>query len=162
MFKTIGCFTTFCFVGFIGLVIMSPSFQEGFKQGYEAGNISYKQQKVSYGNFSVYYDDEVGKELAQKALNVMVLFTDASLDDPQKDMFIIKEANTYQIKLTMRTGVVLDGKMKASMGYMAHKLSNEVFEGAPVETHICDPNMVTQEIIFPIGELEAAKEIIFN
>lgn len=162
MFKAIGCFTTMCIVGFLGLVVLSPGFQEGFKQGYEAGDISAKQQKVSYGNFSVYYDAEVGKELAQKALSNLVDFTKANLDDPQKDIFIIKEGNTYQIKLTMRTGVALDGKMKASMGYMAYKLSNEVFEGAPVETHICDPNMVTQEIIFPIGELEAAKEIIFN
>lgn len=162
MFKAIGCFTTMCIVGFVGLVVLSPGFQEGFKQGYEAGDIAAKQQKVSYGNFTVYYDEEVGKELAQKALSNLVEFTKVNLDDPQKDMFIIKEGNTYQLKLTMRMGVSLDGKMRASMGYMAYKLSKEVFGGAPVETHVCDSNMVTQEIFFPIGELEAAKEIIFN
>lgn len=161
MFKAIGMVVTFCFLGFVGLVIMSPEFQESFKQGYEAGNLVGKGQKVSYGTFNVYYDG-ISKELAEKAKDNLVDFMSVKPDDSQRDIFLIKEGNVIQIKVPVRTGIVIDQKTRTSMGYMAYKLSNEVFNGEKTETHMCDMNLVTQEIALPVSELGVVSNILLN
>ena len=161
MFKAIGVLVTFVFVGFGALVVMSPEFQESFKQGYEAGSLIGKGQKVSYGTFNVYYEG-IPKELAEKAKRNLIEFMSVKEDDSQRDIFLIKKGNVIQVKVPMRTGIMIDEKVRSSMGYMAYRLSQEVFDGKDTETHMCDLNLVTQEIVLPVSELGVLSNIVFN
>ena len=165
MFKAIGCFTTFVFVGFLGLVVLSPGFQEGFKKGfdqsYQAGKIMGEKQKVSYGGLNLYYNDSIGLLYAEKSLKNMVEFMgdDAkNADSISGTILLIKENGIIKIKIDGSNGPINE-KMKAAFAYLAHKQSIEVFEGKPVETHMCDSNMVTQEVYQPINEEELTKRM---
>jgi hypothetical protein len=101
--------------------------------------------KKLFDGTEVYYKKPVTEKEAEKFGKYLVEtgFTDGST----KTVQLLKEGDTYQVRMVQRKGVQIDAIYSDLFKEMAKKLSEDVFRKAPVVIHLCDDKLKTTKVI---------------
>ena len=105
-------------------------------------------QQVQFGDCTIYYADKVDRSLAIN-LGVFLMKADALPLDRPSTYQIMKEGNTWQVRLVTKTGIQNDQSMIERAKEMCRQFSSVVFSGQPVEIHLCDQNLKTVTTVVP-------------
>lgn len=101
--------------------------------------------KLTFDDMELYYTDQVTEEQAQEVgelLQELDLTTGG-----ERSAQITKEGGTYQFRMVVLDGHEDDPEVKLLAEVLIENLSVSVFDGDPVEVHICDENLETISII---------------
>jgi hypothetical protein len=99
----------------------------------------------------LYYKSTVTKDEAQKLathLNASI-FKDL---DHRATVQVNREGNTYQLRFVVKQGVQPTEFQVLMFQAYGMQVSKEVFNGAPVEVHLCDESLETIRVLPPLAK----------
>jgi hypothetical protein len=64
-----------------------------------------------------------------------------------KSVQLTKAGNTYQFRLVVKAGIDKDTSYWKTAKFFGSMLSAEVYDGAPVEVHLCDDHLKTSKVL---------------
>lgn len=112
--------------------------------GFMLGCSSYGTKLVFNGS-DLFYTKNVTEAEAKKLGDYLVKseFFGANKGTVQLD----KSGDTYQFRMVVKEGVVIDELPVPLFKTIATELSKNVFNGAKVEVHLCDANLKTIKVV---------------
>lgn len=63
---------------------------------------------------------------------------------------LARSGGVYQVRMPVKAGVDSDPLMIAAFRRMAAEVSRDVFDGSPVEAHMCDDRLNTLRVVVPL------------
>lgn len=104
--------------------------------------------KVGYGNYDVYYRWPVTQDEAQRILNVQSAESGGKSPHGQNiTVYLSKPATSYEVRLILRDGVLIDQELKSAFREQARRYS-EALGNARIEVHLCDRHLTTKLLVF--------------
>jgi len=102
----------------------------------------YSGTRIEFNNAELSYIDPVTKSEAQDLGEFLV-----KQGSPPATLLITKTYTTYEVRMVTKKGIEnLDGVFQE--GYtLAHQISETVFDGKPVDIHLCDELLRTKVVI---------------
>jgi hypothetical protein len=105
------------------------------------------EAKVVFGpGEEVYYVDGATEGEAQILGLALTAFGFFGTEGP-KSVFLARSSDGFRISFCMQEGAWDDEETVRAFKNIAKALSADVFDGRPVETHICDEELVTKKVI---------------
>jgi hypothetical protein len=101
--------------------------------------------KLEYGKSELYYTKNVTEAEAKKLgdyLNKIKFF-----DGDGKSVQLDKPGDTYQFRMVIKEGLEKDEKYITGSKEAAVEISQNVFDGAKVEVHLCDNQLKTLRVV---------------
>ena len=119
--------------------------------------------KVTQGGVEVYYLDGATEAQAQAIADHNAKHANAQ----GASMRIAKKADGYQLRSVIRLDAHKNEVVLRALELEAARYSRDVFDGAPVETHVCDNRFRTCKVLPPRGDLRygavnAEVEVFFD
>ena len=114
------------------------------------------QERVSFGEQlsinggELFYKDSVEKSEAKRLGEY--LKANKFYDGTPKSAQLAKSGKTYQFRIVVKTGLENDADVVKNMKLFAGQISEDVFKGAPVEIHLCDPKFRTLRTVIMTGK----------
>ena len=103
--------------------------------------------KLEYNGGEVYYTDNVTEADAKKLGEFLV--KEGFFDGKPKTVQLEKAGSTYQFRMVVQPEKQNDEATAELMKTFASELSENVFNKAPVEMHICDETLKTVKVVKP-------------
>jgi hypothetical protein len=101
--------------------------------------------KLMFKAGELYYTSQVTEGDA-KSLGEFLVET-GFFDDNPKTIQLSKSGNTYQLRIVVQEGIEKSEEMLAVFKEMAQLLSDSIFNGAPVEVHVCNDRLRTLKVV---------------
>jgi hypothetical protein len=117
---------------------------------------NYGTEKI-YNGVELYHTQNITDAEAGKLGDYLV--SSKFADGTTKTVQITKQGNTYQFRFVLKDGADKDPSLPKTLKYMASILSARVFNGQPVEVHMCDDQLKTLKVF--TGE-NYGKEKVFD
>ena len=124
------------------IVVSSMLFLGGCKGGFSPS----LGGELKYGDSELFYTPDVTKEKARK-LGEYLLETGFFQGENPVTVQLAKEDNVYQFRMVVRGDQERDEEFLRAAGLYAAHLSNNVFDQKMVETHICDRDLNTLQVV---------------
>lgn len=106
-------------------------------------------EKIEYGgNSEVYYTKNVSETEARK-LGDWLKKNEFFTGDNKKTLQLDKSGGTYQVRFVIKEEKINDPQTEDTFRIITRGMSEEIFGGAPTETHFCNDRLQTQKIIKP-------------
>ncbi|MBL7069836.1 MAG: hypothetical protein ISS27_00005 [Candidatus Omnitrophica bacterium] len=102
--------------------------------------------KLEYNDSELFYTPDVTKEKAQK-LGEYLLETGFFQGENPATVQLAKEGNVYQFRMVVRDDQGEDEEFLRAAGLFAAHISKNVFDNEIVETHICDRELNTLQVV---------------
>lgn len=100
--------------------------------------------KLTFNGSELYYTKNVTEAEARKLGDALVK---SGWGDKKVTIQLDKAGETYQVRLPVKEGLDKDEKYLATASVFAADLSKKVFNGAPVEIHLCDDHLKTLKVV---------------
>jgi len=136
-------FKQYKWTGVIILVVVSSIL---FIGGCTERSSSKQGGKLEYNDSELFYTPDVTKEKAQK-LGEYLLETGFFQGENPATVQLAKEGNVYQFRMVVRDDQGEDEEFLRAAGLFAAHLSKNVFDNEIVETHICDGELNTLQVV---------------
>lgn len=109
------------------------------------------ESKMVFGQAAIHYSDGASETDAHK---VGTYLEQSGVTDERKfSVHLMRRSKTLLVKL-VATGSVKDPATVASYQVLANKLSVEMFEGGPVEVHLCNEYLMVKKKMFSGGKVK--------
>ena len=102
-------------------------------------------EKLEYNGGELYYTKNVTEAEAKKLGDYMV--KEGFYDGTKKSVQLDKSGSTYQFRMVVVKDKQTDPATAAAMKNIANELSQNVFNNAPTEVHICDDQLKTLQVV---------------
>jgi hypothetical protein len=102
-------------------------------------------EKLEYNGGELYYTKNVTETEAKKLGDYMV--KEGFYDGTKKSVQLDKDGSTYQFRMVVLKDKQNDPATAATMKTVANELSQNVFNNAPTEVHICDDQLKTLQVV---------------
>ncbi len=93
----------------------------------------------------VFYTSRVTESEAQKLGNFLV--QEGYFDGPRKSVQLTSDGGHFQVRLVTVARVENDEEFLSNYEIMADQFSRNVFNGSPVEIHVCDEYLNTRRVV---------------
>lgn len=103
-------------------------------------------QLLTFDNIELYYTDKVTKEDAEN-LGKFLLESGFNNSEGTKTVQLTKEGKTYQFRMVVLEGYDQDEYYEEIAREFAGYISNYVFDGKPVEMHLCNDYLETLKVV---------------
>jgi hypothetical protein len=103
--------------------------------------------KLEFNGGELYYTDNVTEAEAKKLGEYLVKET--FFDGQKKSVQLDKSGSTYQFRMVVKKELQNDDSFTANAKVAATEISENVFNKAPTEVHICDENLKTIRVVKP-------------
>jgi len=103
---------------------------------------------LEFNGGELYYTSAVSRDDANKLGEY--LLSEEFFDGNKKTVQINKEGNTYEFRMVIKKGIENDPEFIAVFRRFARELSDNVFEGSPVDIHLCDERLKTLRVVIPL------------
>ena len=101
--------------------------------------------KISFNRFDVYYTNGVTQEDARKLGEYFQGLGLNDMDEDRECVQVQKLADTYLVKFVVVDGAESDQEIIESFEFMGYILSALVYEGIPVDIHLCEYSFNTRK-----------------
>jgi len=101
---------------------------------------------ITYDDSDLYYTSNITSHEAHKLGTYLVegeFFTPGNTVSVQID----KTGKTYEFRMVVKKGIEKDPEYIEIAKLMAYALSEDVFNGSPVDIHLCDPYFETIRVV---------------
>jgi hypothetical protein len=109
-----------------------------------SGCTNYGKEKT-YDGVELYHTDNVTDAEADILGNYLV--SQKFADGKAKTVQLTKSGNTYQFRFVVKEGMDKDAGFAKTSKFFGSMLSAQVFNGAPVEVHLCDDQLSTLKVL---------------
>lgn len=101
--------------------------------------------KVVFNNGELYYSSSVSETHVNQLGNYLIRA--GIFGGDQVSAKLDKKGSTYQVRLIVREGVVMNPRVLTGMQHLASGISRQVFGGAQVEVHLCNSQFETLRVV---------------
>lgn len=103
-------------------------------------------EKLTYGEFELYYTDKVTKAEADKLMDYLLEqeFTDG--ENPAT-VQLNKSGSTYEFRMVVKKGLDTDPDFVEIASYWGAELSEQLFNDQAVDVHLCDDRLETLRVV---------------
>ena len=112
-----------------------------------AGCNNYGNQ-ITFSGTQVYYTAAVTTDDVDRLGNFLI--SSGFADGNEKSVQLNKSGNVYEFRMVVKKGIETDAEYRELGKLFAAQISENVFEGANVETHYCDEKFNTL-IVLPMS-----------
>jgi hypothetical protein len=121
-----------------------------------SGCNNYGKEKI-FNGVELYHTDKVTDAQADSLGNYLV--REKFADGNAKTVQLTKSGDTIQFRMVVKEGIDKDPAYSKTIKFFASMLSAQVFNGAPLELHMCDDHLSTLKVV--VAD-DFGKEKIFN
>ena len=100
---------------------------------------------LAFNGGQLYYTSAVTVAEADKLGRYLV--SSEFFDGNEKTVQINKTGNTYEFRMVIKTGLERDQEVIDLMKLWTSELSTDVFDGNPVDIHLCDDQLKTLRVV---------------
>lgn len=95
----------------------------------------------------LYYTDKVTSKEAQALGDYLVKIGIFADDSNTRSVQLNKDGSTYEFRMVVKKGLEQDQTVVEAMKIISLDLSNTIFNGAPVDIHLCDDKFETLRVV---------------
>ncbi|MDR3682077.1 MAG: hypothetical protein P4L41_19050 [Flavipsychrobacter sp.] len=104
-------------------------------------------KEVDFGDINLFYKEGATKENAEKLGEYLVKSNFWQDHDGKFVVQLLKNGELYQVNFPVKDSFAHDWKYVAKVSAFASVLSDQVFNNAKVEIHLCDTRMNTKSVV---------------
>lgn len=109
-------------------------------------------KRLKYDGSTLFYTSSITEAKARELGDYLMELGFFQEDNPGS-VQITKEGDTYQFRMVVKEDSGLDKEFLTAVALFSAHISNDIFEGQNLETHLCDDRFKTIEIVtFQIAE----------
>lgn len=101
-------------------------------------------KKLEYNGGELYYTSSVTKAEAERLGRYLAK---GFFDGNRKTVQLTKTGNTYEFRMVVKKGIETDPEYIEAAKAFAGEMSEEVFNGSPVDIHLCDDRLKTLRVV---------------
>ena len=105
--------------------------------------------ELIFNGGQLYYTSAVTKEQAEKLGNYLV--KEEFFDGNPKTVQLNRTGNTFEVRMVVKKGVEQDQEFIDLCKLMCIEISQNVFDSAQVDVHLCDEQLTTLKVVVPLG-----------
>lgn len=102
--------------------------------------------RIRYDGSTLFYTSQIPEAKAREFGDYLMNLGFFQEDNPGT-VQITKEGDTYQFRMVIKEGAGLDKDFLTAVALFSAHISNDVFGGERLETHLCDDRFNTLEIV---------------
>lgn len=103
-------------------------------------------EEVNYNNLQIFYKDGASKEEASRLGDYLIRAGFSNEKQHKVTIQLTRTNDRYQYRMVGKPGAINDPENVKLFHRMASELSNDVFDNAIVEVHICDDRLKTLKV----------------
>jgi hypothetical protein len=104
--------------------------------------------RLSFNGGELYYTSSVTPYEAQRLGNYLVV--QGFYDGREKTVQLNRQSATYQVRIVIKRGLENDPSVVQTMKSFASEISQNVFDGASTDIHLCDERLNTIRVVIPL------------
>lgn len=98
-----------------------------------------------FDGVQLFYTENVTEDEADKLGEYLI--SSGFADGAEKSVQLEKEGETYQFRMVVKEGFEKKEEFLALAKQFANEMSLDIFDGAPVEVHLCNDHLETLKVV---------------